>query len=139
MKNGLRQDQREKVEELKKIYKSNPDDKRAFLQMPTGTGKTYTILTFCIEQLKVLSKATVAFVCHQDALSSQNAEEFGATFKKLGGVISEDDSVGRIGNIKFEFMTWQSLTIIAKKTKTKKHIYDMIAYDECHFGSSEVA
>lgn len=126
--------QTEKVLDLYNIYGQNPRDQRAFLQMPTGTGKTFTALSFAIGSLNGKQPKTVVWVAHQLALLNQSAKDFFADFAKLGGTISADHKTGVINNVTFTFTTWQSLrSKVGKKAYAQK---DLLIVDEAHYGSS---
>lgn len=130
----LRPYQAEKINELLSIYKKNPTDKRAFLQMPVGTGKTFTALSFAIQLLKGKKPTSVIWVVHQTGLADQSANDFKDDFQSLGGTLSQDLTSGHINNISFTFMTWQGLReSISKKARGK---YNLLIIDEAHYGSS---
>jgi superfamily II DNA or RNA helicase len=129
------------IESLNKIYAQFPD-KRAFLQMPTGTGKTFTALSFCIQQLKATEAKTVVWVCHQTLLKDQSAQDFKEDFENQGGVVklrvkaSKGEKIseiqeGQLSNIKFIFKTWQTFRNQINDIKA-----DMLVIDEAHYGSS---
>jgi superfamily II DNA or RNA helicase len=130
----LRPYQLEKMKELKGIYDIYPNDQRAFLQMPVGTGKTFTALSFAIAQLKGEAQKSVVWVVHQCGLADQSAGDFRDDFENQGGIISKDLKKGSIGTITFYFMTWQTLRESINRDKMKSH--DMLIVDEAHFGSS---
>lgn len=108
------------------------EHKFAFLQSPTGTGKTTTAIFTSLELLKG-KKAKVIWVAHQNYLVAQSSDSLMNTFKSIG--YSVDENGGMVDGIHFEFMTWQKLNSIIKNGKNLgKH--DLIVIDESHYGSS---
>ena len=106
--------------------------KYAFLQSPTGTGKTTTSLVTSLELLKG-KNASVIWVAHQNYLVAQSSDSLLESFKSLG--YKGDKDGGEINGIKFQFMTWQKLNSYIKKgVDLGKH--DLLVIDEAHYGSS---
>lgn len=127
----LRPYQQTAIDRIQAIYEANPDDERGFLILPTGSGKTFTGLCLTIKALKGAKPKTCIWVAHQTALVSQSASSFEKNFIQLGGSLSSDGKTGQIGNIRFVFMTWQSLRNQVATVKA-----DMLVVDEVHYGSS---
>lgn len=148
MKN-LRLYQKNIVTKLHKIF--NLPEKKAFLQMPTGTGKTFTALMFSQELAKKKNLSSVIWIVHQTNLYIQSATDFLSDFKAQGGTLdveinSEGDVelnlnekyiTGELNGIKYVFMTWQRLSRLVESNKIKKNQYDLLIVDEAHYGSSE--
>lgn len=126
----LRPYQKAVIEKLKSIYSSHPKDKRAFLEMPTGTGKTWTALHMFMDITKSKGKSTVAWVAHESELVKQSYNDF---MEYIGEPPLEHAPNGPIlfkyKHVTIKFCTWQAL----RNTKDK---LDLLIIDECHRGSS---
>ena len=72
MKITPRDYQRESVEAMKAYAKNNPPSSHAYVELPTGSGKSVVIADFC-EQL-VRAGKRVLVLCRQGELVKQNAE-----------------------------------------------------------------
>lgn len=118
------------INDIITIYNKFPEDQRAVLKMPTGTGKTFTALLIAIEKLKGDTPKKCVWISHQTALSTQSCEDF---FNFTGHSITElerRDKRKTYNNVTFEFYTWQSY-------RDKVKDADMLILDEVHCGSSK--
>lgn len=125
---SLRPYQRKVVDKVLSIYRNNPNDARAFMEMFTGTGKTRSAFAVIIELFQS-KKATIVWVAHEIQLVNQAYIEF------QNDVLGNDDPCMDAMEVSYEgitikFMTWQSY-------RTKKTVVDMLIVDECHRGSSD--
>lgn len=126
--------QRQKIEDLKRIHITSQE---AFLQMPTGTGKTITALLYAIESLKSNSPKKVTWVVHQTFLVTQSFTDLKNDFSKFGVSFCNNKQTAKVNNISFEFMTWHSLS---NSIKEDSHIgSDLLVIDEAHYGASGIA
>lgn len=111
------------LEKLKNLFDLHKDDQRIFLQTPTGTGKTF-LAFFHIKHCYENKPTHIVWTAHQTELVNQSKEEF---YDMIGQ--ESNGNVIQFGNIKIEFVTWQSLR---KRTDT----FDLLVIDEVHCGGS---
>jgi superfamily II DNA or RNA helicase len=122
---SIRTYQQQAIDKILKVYKDNPTDQRAFLQLPTGCGKTWTAFQLALNHFKNKKKVRIVWTAHQTELVKQSYGDF---FEFLGKKPSDSGKMSYThDNVTMEFTTWQSL----RNSKTK---YDMLIIDECHFG-----
>ena len=125
--------QNEAITELVDIFNKFPNDQRAFIVLPTGTGKTYLTFFFLLQYYEN-KNISVTWVCYQTNLVEQSKDSLIGFLEQKEIKFNVKENKDGTYSIKFLgisilFTTWQGLSI--RKTQS-----DLLIIDEVHKGSS---
>ena len=135
MKISLYGYQEDMVGRLGSIYGTQNLRKRAFLQMPTGTGKTRTAIAFAQRHLESAKNRNVVWVAHQTNLVKQAKQDL----LNLIGDVSEITDRNLTDPLEVDGVTWHFQTWQGLREQPTEHLktFQMIITDEVHCGGSE--